>query len=171
MSSDKDRLYIALYARSSPSTYHWAFLVSQKGNDKAAVRYHAVNKAEVYDGGIKPKWIFEKRELDDLMTQMLLVRVLVAKIQNSSALEGSLRSVPIVQDDTSWTCRIWVRDALQKLADDGVLGTNAGTAWARIEKECYDYVTRKKAEGRFDVIKASEPPPTFDLICGKETSP
>lgn len=84
MPSDKDRLYIGLYARDVPNTYHWAFLKTPKAatdTPKETIRYHVASRPAKRDSITKDTWFFEKRELVSLKTQMLLVRVLVAKVE------------------------------------------------------------------------------------------
>lgn len=43
-------------------------------------------------------------------TGMLLARVMIGKVTNKTQLTATLAAVPLVQDDTAWTCRIWVKD-------------------------------------------------------------
>jgi hypothetical protein len=47
-------------------------------------------------GGIS-EWAFEERTASMMPTQMILVRVLVAKVENSEKLAQLLRQVPIRQ--------------------------------------------------------------------------
>jgi hypothetical protein len=81
-----------------------------------------------------------------------------------------LQIVPVVLDDASRECGTWAREALQMLADSGILGANAVTEWAGVEKECIGFVTGKKEEARFMFIQPWEAPPTLDLMEGKEIS-
>jgi len=174
MPSNKDRLYIGLYARDVPNTYHWAFLITPKaatGAPNETIRYHVVNRPTTRDGITKDTWSFEKRELVSLKTQLLLVRVLVAKIERShNDLEASLLRVPVIQDDPSWRCRTWVKNALTQVTKDRILGTGV-LDWDIVERECLSYVERKKVEGRFQKTPTPEGIPTYDLIEKKETAP
>lgn len=122
------------------------------------------------DGKTKDTWTFEKRELVTLKTQLLLVRVLVAKIVGSRQdLEASLRRVPVIQDDPNWRCRTWVKNALAQITKDRILGTGVAH-WDIVEGECLSYVERKKREGRFQKTPLPEEIPTYDLIEKKETA-
>ena len=173
MPSDKYRLYIGLYARDVPNTYHWAFLISPKaatGSPNETIRYHVANRPAKRDGMTKDTWFFEKRELVTLKTQLLLVRVLVAKIEGSQKdLEASVQRVPVIQDDPSWRCRTWVRNALAQITKDRILGTGV-LDWDTVERGCLSYIERKKKEGRFQKTPIPEAIPTYDLIEKKETA-
>ncbi|KAI9831403.1 MAG: hypothetical protein M1826_003576 [Phylliscum demangeonii] len=102
---------------------------------------------------------------------MLLVRVLIAKVTSKSQLVQTLENVPIIQDDTSWTCRIWVRDALAALEADGrSLGTRV-TDWSTVEEKTKWYVGLKEDQQRFDGSGQWDrtKAPTYDLLDGRET--
>jgi hypothetical protein len=60
-----------------------------------------------------------------------------------------------------------VRDALAQLAKDVILRT-AVVDWDTVERECFSYINRKKAEGRFRKVPAPQGVPTYDLLEGKE---
>ncbi|KAI9846482.1 MAG: hypothetical protein M1837_003902 [Sclerophora amabilis] len=174
MPSTKERLYIGLYARSVPNTYHWAFLVTPKnetGAPNETVRYHVANRPALRDGSVKDTWSFERRELESLQMHLLLVRVLIGKISEPfEAFDASVGRVPVVQDDQSWRCRTWTRKTLAQLAKDGIL-SSAVVDWETVEKECVGYVERKKAQDRFRITPLPEQIPTYDLIHKKELIP
>jgi hypothetical protein len=122
MPSNKDRVSIALYARGGQEryTYHWALIVGPKQEDEhtKGFRYHVKQ-----DLG-KSEWYFNVQKISTRATQMLLVRVTFAKVEDTAQLNRTLAAVPIVQNDLSWTCRIWVKDAIAALVADGKsLGT------------------------------------------------
>ncbi|KAI9827422.1 MAG: hypothetical protein M1819_006963 [Sarea resinae] len=171
MPSNKPRLYIGLYARNVPNSYHWAFLVSPKkeaGTQNETTRYHVVNRPAMRDGAVKDMWTYEQRDLVSMKTQMLLVRVLIAKIAKPrAAFDECLARVPVVQDDPDWRCRAWVSNALARLVDDKILGGQTQD-WTFIERESVAYVERKKTEGRFQKEPAPTEVPTYDLIVAKE---
>lgn len=129
-----------------------------------------VNKPAEREGVTKDTWFFETRELTTLKTPLLLVRVLIAKLKGSHEdLKASLQRVLVIQDDPSWTCRTWIRNALAQVTDDSILGTGV-LDWDTVERECLSYVERKKTEGRFQKTPISETMPTYDLIEKKETT-
>ncbi|KAF1363369.1 hypothetical protein EJ07DRAFT_103853 [Lizonia empirigonia] len=98
MPSNKDRLYIALYARGGAptmpdkeDTYHWALLVGPKDEIENGIgmRYHA---KERITGPNASAWVFEERETSLSATSMLLVRVMIAKVEKKD------RFIPIVRN-------------------------------------------------------------------------
>ena len=173
MTSNKDRLYVALYARgveTSPRTYYWALFRCPKAkasDHTSGVRYHVKNSIRPgYDGLL---WYFEQKELGDFVSGLLLVRVLVAKIEKPDLLDDCVRRVPIVQDDKNWTCRIWVRDALASLDTEGVLGTKV-TDWMKIEEQTKHYAEEKHAVDRWrDPKWDARKTATWDMLKEKET--
>jgi hypothetical protein len=121
MPSDKSRLHVALYARgggtpglSDPATYHWALIVGPKTErpDDLGMRYHA--KEGINATGAK-LWRFESVETTIQPTSMLLIRVTVAKILEPEKLDVILRAIPVVQNDPTWNCITWVKNALEEL--------------------------------------------------------
>lgn len=175
MVSNKPRLYVALYAQGGdesirPRRFHWALLVCPKDDKGTAYRYHVINTLQ--PGVVGQVWRFEARPLAQFSTQLLLTRTLVAKIERPQDVERGLSSVPIVQGNPNWTCRIWVREAIQQLGHDGVLGHSKITDWNAIEDACREY-----AESKFAIHRWRDEPngrwvpgqtATYDLLQRKE---
>ncbi|KAL8923767.1 MAG: hypothetical protein Q9208_004415 [Pyrenodesmia sp. 3 TL-2023] len=176
MPSDKDRLYIALYARGgsanrqpgSDERYHWALLVGPKSDEEAArgTRYHAKNPL---DG----KWTYEERDIFTARSIMLLVRIVVGKVTSNDRLQAALRSVPIVQGDESWNCVAWVRQALEAVKADGKAVGTSQLEWETVRRAALDYVQGKKDAHRFDGLGDFDmsKTATYDLLEGKEIVP
>ncbi|RAK96309.1 uncharacterized protein BO80DRAFT_229635 [Aspergillus ibericus CBS 121593] len=177
MPSNKDRLYVVLYARGGAptmpgkeDTYHWSFIVGPKieTEGKRGVRYHAKEKPKAGGGST---WLFEEFECQLTATSMLLVRVMVGKVEDGNRLVQILRTTPIRQDQVGWNCVVWIREALERLkADNTALGTSV-IDWETVRNASMAYCQRKKdqhrfdGQGNFDMAKA----PTYDLIERKET--
>ncbi|KAI0144357.1 hypothetical protein GGR57DRAFT_333268 [Xylariaceae sp. FL1272] len=185
MPSDKDRLYIALYARGGSAkmpgledTYHWGFILGPKDEDggKAmGARFHAMERAVI--SGTPPEahsvWNFEERPIAMRPTAMLLVRVVVAKVVDKNRLVTILRGIPIRSDVAGWNCVGWVREALEVLVKDGrALGTSA-KSWETVRDVAMSYVARKKAEHRFDGkgVYNTKLASTWDMLEDKELIP
>ncbi|KGO75059.1 hypothetical protein PITC_047420 [Penicillium italicum] len=176
MPSNKDRLYVALYARGGnptmlgkEDTYHWALIVGPKveAEDGMGVRYHAKERLELAGGS---KWFFEERECPLAPTSMLLVRIMVGKVADGNRLVEILRNTPIRQGQPGWNCVIWVKEALEMLkVDPKALGTSV-VEWEKVRSGAMDYCQRKKdqhrfdGQGNFDMKKV----PAYDLIERKE---
>ncbi|KAK2811586.1 hypothetical protein FQN50_001928 [Emmonsiellopsis sp. PD_5] len=176
MPSNKDRLYVALYARGgSPTmpekedTYHWALIVGPKveTQDGMGVRYHAKERPKIGGGS---EWLLEERECPLAPTNMLLVRIVVGKVADGNHLADILRSTPIRQGQPGWNCVFWVKEALERLkADAKALGTSA-IEWDKVRNEAMDYCQRKRdqhrfdGQGDFDMRKV----PTYDIMERKE---
>ncbi|EAU39006.1 predicted protein [Aspergillus terreus NIH2624] len=95
MPSNKDRLYVALYARASrptmpgkEDTYHWALIVGLKieTDGSTGVRYHAKEWPRPEGGST---WLFEERSSRLLPSSMILVRIMVGKVTNRNRLVKS----------------------------------------------------------------------------------
>lgn len=119
-------------------------------------------------------WIYERIEPTRLRTWNLLARLIVAKIENVELLEQTLESVPVVQGDPAWTCRVWVREAVAALVQAGALGTRVDLEdWESVERECREYMAGKIQQGRWQVKQEGNFAglPTVDLITGEEIVP
>jgi len=134
------------------------------------MRYHA---KERITGPETSEWFFEEIKTTLLATSMLLVRVLIAKVENKDRLISILRNTPIRQGVVGWNCVGWVKEALESLAADGkALGTSV-TEWTVVRNAAMEYCDRKKKEHRFDGRGSYDmnKAPTYDLIEKKETMP
>ncbi|KAH3258052.1 hypothetical protein KXW31_002459 [Aspergillus fumigatus] len=143
MPSNKDRLYVALYARGGnptmpgkEDTYHWALIVGPKveAEDGIGVRYHAKERPKLGEGS---EWFFEERECPLAPTSMLLVRIM---------------------------------EALETLkVNPKALGTSI-IKWEKVRSAAMDYYQWKKdqhhfnGQGNFNMRKV----PTYDLMERKE---
>lgn len=99
MVSNKDRLYVTLYARTQPRTYHWALTRSPKhepeGDDLSSTRYHVRNNPDGRGGQV---WEYERRSTRSRSTYNTLVRIFVGKIEPRKIvdLENILKDVEII---------------------------------------------------------------------------
>ena len=191
--SQKVSVYVSLYFRNSQvplDSYHWAILVETKlsslrGGTSSIQQYHVKNTMQPGVSG-RP-WVFEESPLKDSSTRFrLLTRVLVARVKKSKLrnLSASLRSVPLIQNNPNWTCRIWVKEALAKLDADAILEPEPKSNnlqqrgirdWDTIETECRRYIAEKRVAGRWlnPGVAANfnfNEVPTYDMLQGRETS-
>ena len=96
---------------------------------------------------------------------------MIAKVEGVDRLQTILRNVPVRPEQDGWSCKGWVKEALEALQDDGkVLGTSV-TAWKIVKDAAIKYCQKKKDQHRFDGKGNFETkwPPTFDLLEEKET--
>ncbi|KAG5918836.1 hypothetical protein E4U42_006725 [Claviceps africana] len=147
--------------------FHWAFLIGPKaeaGKHVPGLRCHVKNPAIT-------GWFYDENKLQDVKcTVNLLVRILVAKIEDEKGLLTILRETPVIQDDPSFTCRTWLADALMRIskAEPKVTGTSQ-LDWDKIEIKSRRYVEQKVAAGRYrDETQVLGPKPTWDLTSQKE---
>ncbi|EXA30843.1 hypothetical protein BFJ63_vAg18137 [Fusarium oxysporum f. sp. narcissi] len=199
MPSNKDRLYVGLYARggtakmpggedrsgsesipamsrlTDSTRYHWALLVAPKVEDSETrgKRFHA--KERIYSG-MQSVWEFSEQETGTSSTLMILVRIQVAKVMNMRSLEAILRSVPVRGEQRGWNCVEWVREALAALQNDNkALGTSV-LDWATVRDTAMWYVEQKAMQHRFDGQAApgqfdTSRVSTYDLLERKELVP
>ncbi len=104
-------------------------------------------------------------------TAALLVRIVIAKIKDTTRLRQVLSRVMVVQESIDWNCKSWVRDALRALEADGKCLGTARTDWSTVEAKAYWYIGLKKDQRLFETpgfgnrLKA----PTYDLLLDRET--
>ncbi|KAF4510012.1 hypothetical protein G6O67_001940 [Ophiocordyceps sinensis] len=173
MVANKKRLYVALYpsgvVNNEERRYHWGFLIGPKNEDKPQVpgmRYHVKNIPV-------QGWVYEQVPLDDVrMTNSLLARIAIAKIEDEARLVQILRGIPIIQDDPDWRCRTWISNALVAIAEDGQAVGTAQLDWLQIEAFARGYVAGKTTSGRYSANQdMTLPKPTWDMLRGRETVP
>lgn len=121
------------------------------------------------EGGVS-EWLFEEVPTSLTPTRMIMVRVLIAKIEDTDTLARLLRRIPIRQGQQGWNCVYWIKEALSELrASKNIIGTSV-VEWEAVRNAAMSYCQQKKDEHRFDgtvkidVLRV----PTFDLIQGKE---
>jgi hypothetical protein len=134
------------------SRYHWALLVGPKKEDENArgKRYHAKQV---------PDWVYEEINIGMPATNMILVRVLAAKVKKMDRLESAMRSVPVRPDVPGWTCRSWVEEAYRTLQGDGK-AIGSCPDWETLSETALWYVQKKTEEHRFD---GQAPPGQFNI--------
>ncbi|KAI9823443.1 MAG: hypothetical protein M1832_002454 [Thelocarpon impressellum] len=179
MPENKDRLYVCLFARGGgvrkpgEGEYHWALMsgLKREGEYAEGTRYHAKN--DIRYGIGSHRWVYEERHNALFVSNMMLVRILIGKITNLAGLRATLSSVPIVQDDPTWTCKVWVINALAALRANG---SSLGTClldWETVSNTAMGYCQQKKDQhrfdgrGDFDMSRVA----TYDLLEGRETIP
>lgn len=116
-------------------------------------------------------WQFEEAQVQNMRNpDNLLVRILIAKVKDEARLAEIFRNVPVVQDDPSWRCRTWVRNALEAINQDGrAVGTSI-LDWGQIETVARQYAGDKTEAGRFrDSSLLQQPKPTWDMLQERET--
>ena len=138
--------------------------------DRRGMRYHA--KERISARG-KSEWFFEGEDVSLRATNMLLVRITIAKVLDNQRLKGILRQIPIKQGEPGWNCVIWVKEALEALrADEKALGTG-DIGWQKVRDTAMGYIQQKKDEHRFDG-RANfdlDRPATYSLLEMEETIP
>ncbi|KAJ2975151.1 hypothetical protein NUW58_g8439 [Xylaria curta] len=184
MSTPKDRLYVALFIKEGEpempggeDRYRWALIVGPKNeSDEGAegVRFCIKEMIKTTEGGDRHStWMFEERLVKACPSHMLLTRVVIGEIEDSSHLQDILKSIPAHQDIPGWNSVEWVKQAIEMVLLDGkALGASAGH-WVAIRDTVMSYINIKKAtnrfngKGDFDMSKVA----TYDMLEGKEEIP
>ncbi|CZT45566.1 uncharacterized protein RSE6_05884 [Rhynchosporium secalis] len=182
MPSSKDRLYVALHARSGPprmpggeDKYHWSLIVGPKTESPSAIgtRYHAKETMKNVDGAIKNVWVFEERQMSLLPTSAILVRIMIGKVTDKTRLQEAFAKTPIragLEGYSNWNCVFWLEEALSRGAQDGKALGKCHTDWTYVKDTAMWYVAKKAADHRFDGDGNfdNSKVPTWDILEGKE---
>ncbi|TQS38215.1 hypothetical protein Golomagni_01285 [Golovinomyces magnicellulatus] len=179
MPSGKDRLYILLYARygtpempKKEDKYHWALLAAPKieSENVKGIRFHARERCTA-SGQVE--WYYDEFHILLKATNMLLVRILIAKIADTGRLLNIIRNIPTRQEDRYWNCIGWVKEALEALwVDKKALGT-AVTGWDKVRDAAMNYCQKKSDQLSFYTQEDcdNKMPATYSLLEEKETIP
>ena len=160
MPRNKPRLQLALYSRPKhPRTYHYALFIGAKSAQGPVTKHHVKNTLQIdVIGEATSPWRYEQIAVPHVeFEQRLLVCVVIAKVlKPGDVAKRALESVPVHQrdeadrnDSESFTCRTWVRDALQALREQGVVSAELG-GWDEIQQMALEYVDRKREQKRRD---------------------
>lgn len=77
-------------------------------------------------------------------TQMVLVRILIAKIEDIDRLAQLLRQIPIRQEQQGWNCVLWIKEALSELQTSAnIMGTNV-LEWKAVRSAACPIASRRK---------------------------
>ncbi|USW48119.1 hypothetical protein Slin15195_G014380 [Septoria linicola] len=190
MPRNKDRLYLALYSRpggekpvmpGKEDTHHWALLVGPKNETKSSqgTKCHAKDLI-IFDDSAKGKetvktgFQFEERQIWMTAIDLIVVRVLIAKVLDRDRLLDVLRGTRVKKhgDAGGWNSVTWTKDALDRLTrEDGILGTSViefetvrHTAMWYVDEKTSQHRFDGKATGTFDKAKV----PTWDLLHDRE---
>ncbi|KDQ20170.1 hypothetical protein BOTBODRAFT_27577 [Botryobasidium botryosum FD-172 SS1] len=131
---NQDRLYITLQHRMARPGFHWALMLSPKSesSDTTVEDSHIFHVLNTIQAGVPvgpsghPDWRFEDKPTNSLSSGRLVARILVAKMPSSVPLEtrakdiaAIVRTVPLVQGNPEWRCRVWAQEALVALRSAG----------------------------------------------------
>ncbi|KIH89337.1 hypothetical protein SPBR_07858 [Sporothrix brasiliensis 5110] len=190
---NKDRLYVCLYVRGGKAKmpggedrFHWALVVAPKHQQhdictRSTVvgrRFHAKEDMS----RVPYTWTVtaEDEQLGTHQSARLLTRVLVGKVGNRTALEATLRGIPVRDGQAGydgWNCVAWVAEALAALGADGNDALSAAMLdWERVRRQALSYTDGKIASHRFDGQPAAytfvqDEVPTYDLMVDREVVP
>jgi len=133
------------------------------------VKFHAKESPKTSEPG--SEFIFEERPVSLMPAEMILVRVMLAKVEDAGKLAQLLRQVPIRQGEVEgWNCVFWVKEALLRIEQSkGVVGTRV-VEWRAVRDAALSCCQQKKDEHRFDGKGKYDHTqvPTRDLISMKE---
>lgn len=155
--------------------YHWSLLTGPKredGGNTSGIRFHARNG--ITDGQVC--WAFEQQECRILASIRLLARIRIAKVKDMDRLGTILHDVPVTPEVQGWNCVHWIRDALQRLAeDDGVLGGKSVLQWEIVRDHSMRFVQQVVESQRLGSMQPGDIDPsakaTLDLLDGGEFMP
>lgn len=118
----------------------------------------------------KMSWRYDEDKSSLTRPHHLLVRIIIAKVEDTDRLLGIMREIPIRAGDEGWNCVGWVKEALDIVCSDGQTVGRCVPDWDRVRDCAMEYCREKIKEGRFDVSGGFDMSivPTYDLILEKE---
>lgn len=159
LEKNKNRLFITLQYRLGRPGFHWGILLapkSESGNpdEKGSHLFHVINSLSpgvATMPGQKPSWRYESKPANVLKSSTITGRVLVAKLSGSESVEAQarhidsiIRSVPLVQNNDSWTCVTWVKQALGTLKAAGGDFASIPVLTENLENEIITFAEKAK---------------------------
>ncbi|KAF8586569.1 hypothetical protein K439DRAFT_946265 [Ramaria rubella] len=123
---NKDRLYLALNHRHEKPGYHWAILLAPKDSKEESLDQDSTCW-DITNGESNPNWRYREGKVNQLLCISLCARILLGKFEENNRevilelLREKLKSVEIIQQDASFTCRVWALNAIQALESSGII--------------------------------------------------
>lgn len=136
-------------------------------------KFHCKNVIQSIDGVIMIPWIYEAAKINIHYDKQILVRVLLGELPRVDVAERIFAEIPVIQDDSTFNCIIWVQQALSRLNQAKIAGAGVVFDWDSIEKTALEFVQKKKHQGRYgtDWKGDSSEVATFDMQVGREMVP
>ena len=113
---------------------------------------------------------YEEQDLSSSpVAQRGLIRITVCKVIDDERLQTLLRDLPVREEDPTFTCLTWVREAFCKLHEDGkaVKSYLRAEDWNSVETCARTYCKRKRDLGRFHdgnvAVDNNGAPPMWDV--------
>lgn len=126
------------------------------------------------EGTVSIPWVYEAVKIDPESDPRIIVRILLGDVSHIDMVDSLLEAVPVGEGSKEdFNCVSWVKDALLRLGQAGVISRGAISGWESVERTALDYVTEKKQQGRFesgwegDTSRVA----TFDRTLGREVHP
>lgn len=120
------------------------------------------------------EFVFEERPVSMMPADMILVRLMLAKVENMDRLTQLLRQIPIRRaEEENWNFVSWVKEALLRIEQSkGVVGKSVVDRKA-VRDAALTYCQQKRYQHRFDGTGKHDHSqvPTFDMMQMKETVP
>ena len=117
MTRNKNRIYLALYARTGPQSHihHISLLVSPKKpdpNGNNTWRFHVMNIPNPAYVTMQ-EWQYQALLVLGRTTRLIALVLLGKTVKSGEEIGQILTAVDIVQDNPSWTCKEWVFSAIE----------------------------------------------------------
>lgn len=144
------QLYLAFYARLKyPNTYHYALHVSSPESASSpairTMKYHCKNIITVTDGTVSIPWVYEAVKIDPDSDPRIVVRILLGDVSRIDLVGSLLEAIPVGKGSKEdFNCISWVRDALLRRNQAGVISRGDIADWDAVERTGLDYVNKKK---------------------------
>ncbi|PYI33267.1 hypothetical protein BP00DRAFT_424121 [Aspergillus indologenus CBS 114.80] len=144
-------LSLHLLDRGSPSTFHWILYLSTSPTQGQT--FHLINAPG------SDVWTFDSQTTGDITHgSRLLVALELGEIEPAlhTALAERLAQVPVgysTRFREAMTCRVWVKEALFALEEEGYLFLPVGGVQGvdRIEEEARGWAMRNRVAGRVSI--------------------
>ncbi|KAG6037170.1 hypothetical protein E4U41_005304 [Claviceps citrina] len=108
-----ESIYIAMYSTAHLRKFHWGLVLID--SMKQARLFHANNRVH---------WLLEEKPVSPEQSLTLVVLIRLDKVRSLSRTKKIMRSIPADGSPSRrtgefFTCRIWVKDAIVALHDQG----------------------------------------------------
>ena len=115
MTRNKNRIYIAFFARPGHDNFHTAILVTPKNpkpNENTSWQLHVINRPDTSRAN-QEEWVYNPQQTDG-RTSRLMALILLGKTEaNGQELSEMLGAVEVVQDVSNWNCTSWTLSTVQ----------------------------------------------------------